>query len=67
MASSSATPGVSTGKQDLALQLDALEQLGCARVFSREASRAGDRQSTIHPAGDHGEGPLWARHSCSRL
>jgi hypothetical protein len=29
---------VSTGKQDLALQLDALEQLACARVFADTAS-----------------------------
>jgi hypothetical protein len=29
---------VSTGKQDLALQLDALNQVGCARVFADTAS-----------------------------
>ena len=29
---------VSTGKQDVALQLDALEQTGCARVFADTAS-----------------------------
>lgn len=44
---------VSTGEQDAALQLDALEQVGCARVFSDTASGALQERPELTRLLDH--------------